>query len=467
MDGVLSESRMATVPADALEREGSWDPALFVSGRLRLSGISVGVALSACSTMIHEGVRTLRALGEDADSIHYRAGSVSLFELVPSADQWSSAPVKPEPQAVIAGDVVVKRVAPVVAAVVPPGLPLFPVDAAFFFIRGLAEPTAWWVAFCLNHPAVADYLISKSGRGVLSRVSLTVLREWEVPAMPGDFTLLSRRLGELLSKRSFLAGRFADLRAAVETAVAEQMATTAYEDSEQRFSQPFWTGFFPAGLAETSWLPAHVASISRSAALRRDRDWRPLSSFLLPSPPSRNRLSKLDTQTPVLRLSNVGEVPLVPASVKPSDKAQANRVFSEPLHADDVILSTLGSNPRVAFMVSTPQVPVHAVDHWERLRFRAHAAAFALILQTGAVTRQLRSFASGSVQQFVRPEDIQRLFLPVLPDETLSQWDRGFRSLARAWQENEAAWQSALRDGWQSFARALQLSPSEVFPHES
>lgn len=78
--------------------------------------------------MIQEGVRTLRALGEDADSFYYRAGSVSLFELVPSADQWSSAPVKPEPQAVVAGDVVVKRVAPVAAAVVPPGLPLFPVD---------------------------------------------------------------------------------------------------------------------------------------------------------------------------------------------------------------------------------------------------------------------------------------------------------------------------------------------------
>jgi hypothetical protein len=467
MDGEHSESRMATVPADALQREESWDPALFVSGRLRLSGASVGVVLSARATIIQEGVRTLRALGEDANPIYYRAGSISLFELVPSADQWSSAPVKPELQAVVTGDVVVKRIAPVVAAVVPPGLPLFPVDAAYFVIRGLAEPTAWWLAFCLNYPALADYLISKSGRGVLSRISLNVLREWEVPAMPDDFAPLTRRLGELLSARAFLAGRFADLRAAVEVAVAEQMATTAYEDTEQRFAQPSWTCFFPAVLAESSWLPTHVASISRSAALRQDRDWRPLSSFLLPAPPSRNRLSKLETPIPVLRLSDVGEVPLVPESVKPSDKAQANRVFSEPLHADDVILSTLGSNPRVAFMVSKPQVPVHAVDHWERLRFRAHAAAFALILQTGAVTRQLRSFASGSVQQFVRPEDIQRLFLPVLPEETLTQWDRSFRSLARAWQENEAAWHSALRDGWQSFARAFQLSPSEVFPHES
>jgi hypothetical protein len=345
-------------------------------------------------------------------------------------------------------------------------MPLFPADAAYFVIQGLAEPSAWWVAFCLNHPSFADYLLSKSGRGVLSRIALTALRDWKAPEMPGDFVFIARRLGELSAKRTFLAGRFAALRDAVEASVAGQMATTAYEDSERRFAERFWASFFPAGILDASWLPGHVASASRSSALRRDSDWRPLSSFLLPASPSRTRISKMDGPIPILRLGDVGEIPLVPTPLKPSVTAQANRVFSEPLQAEDVILSTLASNPRVAFMVSKSQVPVHAVDHWERLRFRAHAAAFALILQTGAVTRQLRSFASGSVQQFVRPEDIQRLFLPVLPDETLSQWDRSFRSLARAWQENEAAWQSALLDGWQSFARAFQLSPSEVFPND-
>ena len=78
------------------------------------------------------------------------------------------------------------------------------------------------------------------------------------------------------------------------------------------------------------------------------------------------------------------------------------------------------------------------MDDWERLRFRAHAAAFALILQTGAVTRQLRSLASrlGS-RQFIRPEDIQRLFQPVLADETLAHWDRSFRSLCKSWSQTE------------------------------
>lgn len=463
MDEDFSESRVATIPADALEREESWDSALFVHGKFRLSGRLGGLTLSA-RAKIREGIRSGKTVGDEAGPAPYRAGSISCFELNPTPEQWSAFPTKTEPQSIVPGDVVVKRVAPIVAAVVPLGLPSFPADAAHFVIHGLAEPSAWWVAFCLNHPSFADYLLSKSGRGVLSRIALRALRDWEAPEMPGDFVFIARLLGELSAKRTFLAGRFAALRDAVEAAVAGQMATTAYEDSERTFAQSFWASFFPAGLLDPSWLPGHVASASRSSALRRDRDWHPLSSFLLPTPPSRTRISKFDGPLPILRLGDIAEVPLVPAPLKPSVTAQYNRVFSEPLQAEDVILSTLVSNPRAAFVASKSDEPVHAMDHWERLRFRAHAAAFALILQTRAVTRQLRSFAGGSVQQFVRPEDIQRLFLPVVPEETLALWDRSFRSLAKAWQENEAAWQSALRDGWQSFSRTLHLSPPDSSP---
>jgi hypothetical protein len=168
----------------------------------------------------------------------------------------------------------------------------------------------------------------------------------------------------------------------------------------------------------------------------------------------------MDDPVPVLRLSDVGHVPLVPASLTPSVPAQANRVFRDPLQPEDVLLSTLGSSPRVAFTPASLQPPVYAVDNWERLRFRSHAAAFALILQTGAVTRQLRSLASGSVQQFIRPEDIQRLFLPVLADETLAQWDRSFRSLCKSWSQTDADWSAALADGWLLFSRAFNLAPN-------
>lgn len=398
----VGNSKMAMIPPDALDSEESWDSALFLGNQFRsLWMASRHQPLSSLAEVV-EGERGFGSSGDAESTDAYRASSISAFEINPTPDQWSAAVPFGEHQ-LQPGDVIVKRVAPVLAAFVPVGLPALPVDSSFFVIRGLTEADAWWIAFCLNHPTCADYLLSKSGRGVLSRVSLSVLRRWTAPETPARFSALARRLAEVLSNRTFLASRIAALEADVETAVAEQMATTAYEDSEERFAQRSWSFFFPAALTDPSWLPLHVATEYRSEVLHRDRDWQPLPAYLLPGSPSRNRFSRLDEPLPVLRFSDVNHVPLVPAALPSSRPAQANRVFRNPLQPEDVLLSTLGSSPRVAFTPASLQPPVYAVDHWERLRFRSHAAAFALILQTGAVTRQLRSLATGSIQQFIRP----------------------------------------------------------------
>ena len=457
MDGDLRIWMMAMIPPDALDSEGSWDPAQFLCSQfpfLRLASRQLPLVSVAS---VFEGERSPRSDADAESTCVYRARALSPFELTPTPEQWRAAssfgplPVQP-------GDVILKRVAPVAAAVVTSGMPTLPVDGNCFVIRGLAEADAWWVAFCLNHPACADYLLSKSGRGILSRVSLSVLRHWTIPATPVGFSRLARRLTELLSKRAFLAGQIAALQAEVEAAVAEQMAATDYERSEERFARPSWSSIFPAELTDISWLPHHVAAAYRSEVLHHDRDWQPLLACLQPEPPSRQRWPQLDEAIPVLRLSDVGDVPLVPGSLSASVPLQANRVFRDPLQPEDVLLSTLGSNPRVAFTPAGLR-PVYAVDHWERLRFRAHAAAFALILQTSAVTRQLRSLAGGSVQQFIRPEDLHRLFLPAFPAETLTHWDRRFRSLCHSWAQTDTEWSAALADGWQFFSRAFNLAP--------
>jgi hypothetical protein len=457
MDATVHISKTAMVPPDALASEASWESVLFLRSQFRLLWMTKRHHPLATFAKVFEGHRAMRSYGDAESTFVYRASAISPFELNPSPEQWrTAAPFGPLP--IQPGDIVLKRVAPIAAAVVTSNLPALSVDGNFFVIRGLPEADAWWIAFCLNHPACADYLLSKSGRGVLSRVSLSVLRGWTVPETPAGFSSLAPRLARLLSKRNFLAGQIAALERDVEIAVAEQMAATAYEDSEQRFARRSWSFFFPAALTDISWLPLHVATEHRSEVLHRDRDWQPLPAFLLPDSPSRNRLPPMDDPIPVLRLRDVGHVPLVPASLTPSLPAQANRIFRDPLQPEDVLLSTLGSSPRVAFAPASLQPPVYAVDHWERLRFRSHAAAFALILQTGAVTRQLRSLASGSVQQFIRPEDIQRLFLPVLADETLAHWDRGFRSLCKSWSKTDADWSAALVEGWQLFFRAFNLA---------
>ncbi len=460
MDELVGNLRAAIIPAAELDSEGSWDCALFLRSQGQRGRTFRSQPLSAYAT-VFEGVRSLPGLRDPESAGIYRASALTQFEINPTQEQWTSILDSAKFQ-IQPGDVILKRIAPVSAAVVPAGLPLHAVDGNFFVIRGLRETEAWWLAFCLNQSGCADYLLSKSGRGVLSRISLSVLRDWKVPATPPEFTRLAHRLGELLQKRVFLAGRMAALRAEVETIVAEQMAATAYAEVEQRFAPRCWSFFFPPALADVSWLPLHVASEYRAAVLRADRDWQPLHACLLPDAPSRNRFSSVDESIPVLRLSDVAVVPLISAALAASVPVQATRIFRDPVQPEEVLLSTLGSSPRVAFAQFNPQPPVYAVDLWERLRFRTHAAAFVLILQTGAVTRQLRSLASGSVQQFIRSEDIHRLFLPVLPEETLAQWDRGFRSLGKSWQQADSDWRAALQEGWQIFFSSFNPPVSQA-----
>jgi len=255
----IGNSKMAMIPPDALDSEESWDSALFLGNQFRsLWRASRQQPLSSLAE-VFEGERGFRSSGDAESTDAYRASSISAFEINPTPDQWGTSVQFGQGQ-VQPGDVIVKRVAPVLAAVVPVGLPALPVDGSFFVIRGLTEADAWWIAFCLNHPTCADYLLSKSGRGVLSRVSLSVLRRWTAPETPAGFSALARRLAEVLSKRTFLASRIAALESEVETAVAEQMATTAYEDSEERFARQSWSFFFPAALTDPSWLPLHVAN---------------------------------------------------------------------------------------------------------------------------------------------------------------------------------------------------------------
>lgn len=454
----------ALISPDALDAEGSWDTALFLQSQALPFIAGSGQPPLRLRAQVFEGARPAGQVSKTERDRSYPASSLSPFELSATRGHWHT-PEGHDVAAVQPGDVVIKRISPVAAAVVPPGLPALPADPNFFVIRGLDQPHAWWLGFLINYPPCADYLISKSGRGVLGRVSLSVLRNLPLPEPPPEFSRLARRLSDILQKRTFLARQFAALETEVETMVADQMATTTLEDAEEHFTLRSWTFWFAASLLDGSWLPLHVAAQYRSAMLRRDSDWRPLRTFLLPDPPSRLRFAQGHEAIPVLRLSDMTDIPLVPPSLPATVPAQFNRIFREPIQPGEVLLSTLASQSRVAFAPVPPQPSAFAVDHWERLRFPDYAAAYALILQTGVVARQLRSLASGSVQQFVRSEDIRDIYLPILPEQILSRWDRTFRSLSHSWHQTDAQWQDALRDGWQNFAQAHNLPPAALPAH--
>jgi len=450
MDVDAPRSKASWVEPAALVREESWDPLLFVRDLFWSSHLHRARPLHSISSQVLEG---LRVIDERSEATVFRSGSISPFDLAPASEQWAQHASADE-RAIRPGDLVVKRIAPLVAAVAPPHFPSLLADANLIMVRGLSSGHAWWIAFCLNHPDLGDYLLSKSGRGVLNRVGLSVLRSWQIYDPPASFRGLAQLLSGLCERRALVASQIAALKAEVEVAVGELMKSSAYQDLEDRFSQAAWSFDFPSWLFGRSWVPHHVAREFCARYLKKDADWRPLRAFLTPDEPSRERFSELPRSISTVRLGNVSSVSVLPPAVEGAPGATSpRRIFREPIREEEVLLSTLGSSSRVAFSPTAPAPAMFPVDHWARLRFESFPAAFALILQTSPVARQLRNLATGTVQQFVKPKDVMRLLLPVFPEETLANWDRSFRVLARSWQQVDANRQEAIRDGWRIFQR--------------
>lgn len=237
----------------------------------------------------------------------------------------------------------------------------------------------------------------------------------------------------------------------VDATAAKQVSGTGVPAVDHLLAHPSWWFIFPPAAIAASWLPSHVAWSYRSELLRRDMDWQPLAELLTPEQPRDTRLSQVSEPIPVLRLSDVGEIPTVPTQLDPILPTQPTRIFRDALEPDEVLLSTLGTSPRVVFAPSSTGRPVHPSDHWKRLRFCIHPAAYALLLQTSAVVRQLQSLTYGSTQEFIRPQDVLRLFLPSLPPTTLARWDNALRSFVKSWNQIDAEWRAALARGWGVF----------------
>jgi hypothetical protein len=142
-----------------------------------------------------------------------------------------------------------------------------------------------------------------------------------------------------------------------------------------------------------------------------------------------------------LRLRDVGDDLFVP---RPDDATEADlipsRTLAKPLVHGEVLLSTLGSSFRVAYVDEDVPPDTFPVDGWARLRFKETPAAWALLLATDTLRSQAARLAVGTVQQFVTPEALRSLRVPVPPRELRERWQRAVerhhaqrRTLDRQW----------------------------------
>ena len=414
-----------------------WSPELFAGpAAVAIRAGVAGTTLAEMGARVIDGWRASetpgvmnydhRAVGTPV----YRQANIGQFRLVMGEHHWAPPRVTGR-WCVQPDDVVLNKLAPVRAAFVTPNAKRHPVDGNSIIVRGLSMRAAVWLAVCLNQAGYEQLLVVESG--VLKRVGLGALASLRLPPAPPQMDEFAARLREIIDETTLTGERLHDVQ-------IEALTEASLGD---RPSTDLRGGHFFPGRAMTgdNWLPSWVALRAEHAVLEDENGWVALADLAFFD--DRTRLGSVDDRSRSLRLSDVGEDLFVPSVQQgPASEATVTRVLAKPLVPGEVLVSTLGSSFRAAYVDEEAPPHTHPIDGWVRLRFRETPAAWALLLSTAPVQSQAARLTIGSVQQFVPPDALRMLRLPTPPREVRDRWQRAVerhhmqrRALDRRWSE--------------------------------
>jgi hypothetical protein len=415
-----------------------WSPTYFSGpAATALRAGSTGQSISDLGGRVLEGWRVSETLGallydpRAAKAPIYRQANIRRLRLLLAEQHWASPQISGR-WCVQPDDVVLNKLAPVRAAYVSPNARRHPVDSNTLIVRGLSNSAAAWVALCLNQASYEQLLLIASG--LLKRVGLRTVASLRVPSVPSEMEGLSARLRDLIDEATLATEALHRARGE-----ANAEATAAPRREHDLFAGAF---FACDAVSNESWLPATVALHAEQSALEDEVGWVPLVD--LATFDDRARLTRAHGGARPLRLSDVGDELLVGDDLlvdgAPSYDLIPSRTLAKPLVPGEVLVSTLGSSFRAAYVDDDVPPNTHPVDGWVRLRFRETPAAWALLLSTDPLRSQAAHLTVGSVQQFVRPDALRSLRLPAPPRQVRDRWQRAVerhhaqrRSIDRRW----------------------------------
>lgn len=437
---------MPVVRATLIEREGTWDSQFFCGPIARLLESPGLSRISDLGGRVIEGSRGT-ANGSEANGQlpSYRVSSIGELEVRLSAELCVS-PIRSDSRCVRPGDVVVTKGSPVRAAVVSNALFRHPIDANCYLIRGLTEALGLWVALILNQSTFAEYLLRKSGAAIVPRIRMSVLRDMPIPEVPSELGVLSRKVMEVLDRRIDSIVELTRIFATVRNEVEASVPTSVSGGPQLNGRDRTWWRWFSALDIEDSWVPGHVAIAGYQRLLRQDAGWLPMDNLTTRWASSSGRVGTGGQAGRTLLLSDVGD-DLTVAGARQRDTSDRNRrIYAEPVGENEVLLSSLVTNPLVAFVGTRPRTPVYPTDHWQRLRFRETPGAWALVLKTPTISQQMERLAIGAVQQFAQPGTIRKLVLPNIPLPLRIKWDAFLRHWQQKRSELDGEWITLVRE---------------------
>lgn len=434
---------MSAISPDLIEHEGVWDPRIFCGLLVPMLRLANSWSLADRKATILEGQR-MDPL-ESGDGPVYRLSNLQEFELRLESKHCAS-PRWSDERCVRAGDIIVTKAAPIRAAIASPSVFRHPVDANCYLVRGLDLADGIWFALCINQPAYGDYLVRKSGAGIVPRVRMDVLASAPLPRRPTELDSLGFRMTDCLDQRLQSELELFRFLADVRAAVAAEVPDNSRPGAEPAVT--WWRSFSAADIGD-SLVPGHVAVNGYQRHLQRDAGWSPIRRLLRENRSGGNRVTEARQHIRTLQLSDVSDDLTVHRPEIRSWRTSSRRVFAEPVQENEVLLSALVTRPRVAFAGTKPKPEVFPTDHWHRLRFRETPGAWALVLSDPAIHDQLSRLAIGTVQQFAPSWTIRRLVLPDISLETRIKWDAFLRKWQRRRLDLEDEWRGLLTEAYQ------------------
>ncbi|MBX7222566.1 MAG: hypothetical protein K1Y36_21645 [Blastocatellia bacterium] len=445
------------VSADLLAQAEMWSPELFCgegANVYRASARPGNVSLKKLGGKCFEGWRrniffdgiTTDELPPDVPL--YRQFNLDEFLLHPGPEHWET-PKLEESWCVQPGDIVINRMPPVYATWITPSVHRHPVDANCLIVRGLNQGDGFWLTLVLNQEAYIAYLTAGSGT-VHQRVNVGKLKELRIPAVPGEIRQLAVQVWDCLDAITSLAEATYRLREDVAENVAGYFSEFDWMGSD--FEAQLRNGtFFPAPAIDESLKPQHVALGAWHHLLRRKLGWVSLAEVTI-GPQSQPRLGTApNKKISFLRLGDADDEFGFNEAELTHSVQQLTRVFRQPLQANEVLLSTLVTNPRVVFADHIPTATIHPVDQWERFTFLETPGGWALVLATPPIQQQISMLAQGSVQQFASAGSYYRILVPPIPFELRRKWDHRLREHRARKRELVADWKKLRAEGQRLF----------------
>lgn len=330
-------------------------------------------------------------------------------------------------------DVVVRRVGKVAAAFVTPYHRRHPIDANLVIIRGLNSTNAAWLSFCLNQTVYKSYLEQQQGISAMVRVGLKQLEKMPVALCPAAFFPLVEKFQQsyltiLNAEESLL-----NLRKSVENWVEQQIddeLNVIFKRGEASTAVQFNAKFFNAKDIGSQLTYAGTEQARIARILAEDSKCKSLNQFALVNPKPIHRRTDFSSNTPVLKIKHLDAQQ---SSYEPQvDEKDGWRVHKRLLHKNDVLVSTFAQDPKVATIVQTPALDTQISEQIAVLKFHHSPGAYALLMETPLIRKQIEWLSTGMVQRFVQAKMFEQIVLPEIDQAQATTWHQQLGNLLEA-----------------------------------